>query len=264
MLKQLSGMDSMFLYAESHRAPLEVGALQIYDPSTAPDGIVRSDFPLLPQAITSFGATALNGWLYVLGGYSGTPHEYSKEGQSGAFYRLNLQDGRTWQELPGIEHLQSVALAAHGDSLIRIGGMRAANSASEAARLDSVTEVARFGLDTGTWQPLPDLPKGRSSHNAVVVGDTLYVLGGWQLVSGDDLPALLPPDDSDRRRRNRGGRRYSGYEQQFADPPHRADFSGIRHPRAAHSTMDLARPRAGEEPSGNLSARQYALRFWRQ
>ena len=31
----------MFLYAESHRAPLEVGALQIYDPSTAPDGIVR-------------------------------------------------------------------------------------------------------------------------------------------------------------------------------------------------------------------------------
>jgi WS/DGAT/MGAT family acyltransferase len=41
MLKQLSGMDSMFLYAESHRAPLEVGALQIYDPSTAPDGLVR-------------------------------------------------------------------------------------------------------------------------------------------------------------------------------------------------------------------------------
>ena len=41
MLKQLSGMDSMFLYAEKHRAPLEVGALQIYDPSTSPNGIVR-------------------------------------------------------------------------------------------------------------------------------------------------------------------------------------------------------------------------------
>jgi len=41
MLKQLSGMDSMFLYAESHRAPLEVGCLQIYDPSTAPKGEVR-------------------------------------------------------------------------------------------------------------------------------------------------------------------------------------------------------------------------------
>jgi len=41
MLKQLSGMDSLFLYAESHRAPLEVGCLQIYDPSTSPNGKVR-------------------------------------------------------------------------------------------------------------------------------------------------------------------------------------------------------------------------------
>jgi diacylglycerol O-acyltransferase len=41
MLKQLSGMDSLFLFAENHRAPLEVGCLQIYDPSTAPDGTVR-------------------------------------------------------------------------------------------------------------------------------------------------------------------------------------------------------------------------------
>jgi len=41
MFKQLSGMDSLFLYAESHRAPLEVGSLQIYDPSTAPGGKVR-------------------------------------------------------------------------------------------------------------------------------------------------------------------------------------------------------------------------------
>ena len=32
MLKQLSGMDSLFLYTENHRAPLEVGCLQIYDP----------------------------------------------------------------------------------------------------------------------------------------------------------------------------------------------------------------------------------------
>ena len=41
MLTQLSGMDSLFLFAENHRAPLEVGCLQIYDPSTSPDGTVR-------------------------------------------------------------------------------------------------------------------------------------------------------------------------------------------------------------------------------
>jgi len=41
MLKQLSGLDSMFLYAASDRAPLEVSSLQIYDPSTHPDGWVK-------------------------------------------------------------------------------------------------------------------------------------------------------------------------------------------------------------------------------
>jgi diacylglycerol O-acyltransferase len=41
MLRQLSGMDSLFLYTENHRAPLEVGCLQIYDPSTSPRGEVR-------------------------------------------------------------------------------------------------------------------------------------------------------------------------------------------------------------------------------
>ena len=41
MLQQLSGLDTMFLYMESSRTPLEVSSLQIYDPSTAPGGQVR-------------------------------------------------------------------------------------------------------------------------------------------------------------------------------------------------------------------------------
>jgi WS/DGAT/MGAT family acyltransferase len=41
MLKQLSGLDSMFLYSENSRMPLEVSSIHIYDPSTAPNGLVR-------------------------------------------------------------------------------------------------------------------------------------------------------------------------------------------------------------------------------
>lgn len=41
MLKQLSGLDSMFLYSENSRMPLEVSSLHIYDPSTAPSRTVR-------------------------------------------------------------------------------------------------------------------------------------------------------------------------------------------------------------------------------
>lgn len=40
-IEQLSGQDAMFVYAESHRTPMHIGALNIYDPSTAPGGKVR-------------------------------------------------------------------------------------------------------------------------------------------------------------------------------------------------------------------------------
>lgn len=40
-MQQLSGLDSLYLYTESSRAPLEVSTLWIYDPSTAPNGSVK-------------------------------------------------------------------------------------------------------------------------------------------------------------------------------------------------------------------------------
>ncbi|MCG8417377.1 MAG: hypothetical protein MJE77_05470 [Proteobacteria bacterium] len=146
----------------------------------------HSDTDLLPQAITSFGAAEHGGWLYILGGYFGEPHAYSKEGQSGALYRLNLARASGWEQLPGIEPLQSVALTAHGDALIRVGGMRAQNRSDQPENLQSVTEVARFRPSIGRWAAMPSLPEGRSSHDAVALGNTLYVLGGWQLVDGDE------------------------------------------------------------------------------
>lgn len=39
-MEELSPLDALFLYAETARAPMHVAALQIYDPSTAPDGDV--------------------------------------------------------------------------------------------------------------------------------------------------------------------------------------------------------------------------------
>ena len=38
---QLSGLDSVFLHAESARTPMHIGGCAIYDPSTAPNGHVR-------------------------------------------------------------------------------------------------------------------------------------------------------------------------------------------------------------------------------
>ncbi len=40
-MRQLSGVDSLFLFQETPAQPMHVGTLSIFDPSTAPDGIVR-------------------------------------------------------------------------------------------------------------------------------------------------------------------------------------------------------------------------------
>jgi N-acetylneuraminic acid mutarotase len=44
-----------------------------------------------------------------------------------------------------------------------------------------VNEVEAFDPLTRAWRSLPPLPEPRSSHDAVVVGDELYVVGGWEL-----------------------------------------------------------------------------------
>lgn len=148
-----------------------------------------SNTPLLPQVLTSFGATAHDGWLYVLGGYFGVPHEYSKAGQSGALYRVPVPGGKMsgsnggndWQELASVEPLQSVILVTHGDSIIRIGGMRAVNEPGTDPVLVSIDEVARYRPALGAWEAMTPLPEARSSHDAVMVGSKLYVIGGWRL-----------------------------------------------------------------------------------
>ncbi|MGI9287261.1 MAG: wax ester/triacylglycerol synthase family O-acyltransferase [Pseudomonadales bacterium] len=40
-MEQLSGLDAMFLHQEMDNAPMHIGPLFIYDPSTAPNGFVR-------------------------------------------------------------------------------------------------------------------------------------------------------------------------------------------------------------------------------
>lgn len=136
---------------------------------------------LLPQAVASFGAAESNNWLYVYGGHLGKKHHHSKENLTGAFYRMNLLNPGHWEELPPGTLLQSVALVSVNGVLYRIGGMTAYNSPGEEENLQSLDEVMRFDPAEGTWSAMPPLPDGRSSHDATVLGDRIYVAGGWKL-----------------------------------------------------------------------------------
>lgn len=143
-------------------------------------------FPPTPDAVSSFGAAVAGGYAYVYGGHAGKTHSYSVETTVGSLRRLKLDDPKAgWEDLPGGDRIQGLALVAHGDSVIRIGGMEPRNKAGEKANNHSIATVAKYDPAKKAWAKLPDLPAPRSSHDAVVIGDTLYVFGGWQMKAGE-------------------------------------------------------------------------------
>lgn len=145
-------------------------------------------FPPLPRPVSSFGAAICDGWLYVYGGHTAKPHEYSTEAVVGTFHRLNLAQPGVWEPLPGGPAMQGLALVAHGGKLYRIGGMQPRNAPGEPADNHSLTSFACYDPARGEWQELPDLPAGRSSHDATMVGDLLIVIGGWRMGGADAEP----------------------------------------------------------------------------
>jgi len=164
------------------RSSIRWAALLVLITAPAAAAAAAPAYPPLPEAFSSFGAAVADGHVYVYGGHTGTTHTYSTASVTGKFRRLNLARPELgWGELPGQLGLQGLALVAHQGKLIRVGGMQPRNAPGSKADNVSVASCAAFDPKTKQWTALPDLPAGRSSHDAVVVGDALIVVGGWQM-----------------------------------------------------------------------------------
>ena len=150
-------------------------------------------YPGYPEAVSSFGAAVLDDRLYVYSGHIGATHEHSEGNLSLAFRSLDLRDpDASWRSLDFRDPVQSASLVAYGGSLYRTGGMVAYNGYDELQEeLESVVAFERYAPASDEWTPLPPLPSGRSSHDAVVVGSVQYVFGGWQLSGGDSSSGVF-------------------------------------------------------------------------
>ncbi len=168
-------------YATLTVVPAEATAATVSSPA--------APFAALPQAVDSFGGAVLGDWLYVYGGHTGKTHKYSRETVSKHFRRLNLRDRVTWEELPCGPPLQGVTLMSHGGRLYRVGGMAPHNPPGQPSDLVSIADFARFDPESKTWTGLPPLPTPRLTHDSVVVGDRIYVIGGWSMNGGDSSSA---------------------------------------------------------------------------
>jgi N-acetylneuraminic acid mutarotase len=168
---------------------LPIGSTKPADekPVTAkPEADVKSQFADLPELVTSFGGAIADGSLYVFGGHTGDAHSYSLKEQGHQLRRLKLDGKSKWEVVAEGPHLQGLALVAHEDKVIRIGGFVAKNAEGEEHDLWSQNEVAAFDPQTKKWQELPPLPEPRSSFDAAVLDGVIYVIGGWQLQGGSD------------------------------------------------------------------------------
>lgn len=146
-------------------------------------------YATLPDpAVNSFGGATLGDWLYVYSGHVGRMHDYHEGTTTKTFRRLDLTDRTTWQDLPMTRDVQGVALVADGRFLYRIGGMVAVNQKGEPEDTRSIADFARFDPTTMTWVDLAPMPKPRSTHDAIVFENTVYVFGGWTLNGLDDAP----------------------------------------------------------------------------
>jgi N-acetylneuraminic acid mutarotase len=135
--------------------------------------------------LTSFGGAVVNGAFYLVGGYGGEPHRYTAEGQSSNIWKLPLSAPTTWSKVATLPYgLQGLAVVGHGDEVCRFGGNRVETTRDEKTSMLSVSDAACWNTKTGAWRTLPNLPKGRSSIDAVMIGSTVYIAGGWQLGDG--------------------------------------------------------------------------------
>ncbi len=134
----------------------------------------------MEQPVTSFGSAVLDGKVYTYGGHMGEAHGYDCDSQEKSLRRMDLTTG-VWETVATGPGLQGLALVAHGHKLYRLGGFVAKNAHGADNDLWSQTGVAAFDPQTNAWTEMPALPEARSSFDAAVLGDTIYVIGGWSM-----------------------------------------------------------------------------------
>ena len=134
--------------------------------------------------MVSFGACESKGYLYLHGGHKGKAHTYSKDNHENVFLRIKIKPRGEWEELKSGTPSQGYAMVAHKGRILKVGGSQATNAPDEDHNLHSLDIIESYNPKNNNWTLRGRLPEPRSSHEAVVIGDILYVFGGWDFGNG--------------------------------------------------------------------------------
>jgi len=139
---------------------------------------IKSLADLLSPERSSFGAVFHDNKIYIAGGHQGPGHVYPKES---FLNKLEVYDLETqvWQSLAPMNTAKhGFQMVAQGDHLYVFGGF--AYSEKHLPAWKSLDSIERYDIKTNRWTTLKTkLSVPRSSNAVAKVGNTVYLLGGW-------------------------------------------------------------------------------------
>ncbi|EKV29478.1 kelch-like 1 protein [Caenispirillum salinarum AK4] len=146
--------------------------------SGATDLVMEQVAELPEPARSSFGAATHKGKVYVAGGHQGAEHRYPPES---FLDRLDIYDPKTgtWRQGASMSvPRHGFEMVAHDGYLYAFGGF--AYSAEHDPGWRSLDIIERYDIAADRWEVLDArLPRPRSSNVAAAVGDTVFLIGGW-------------------------------------------------------------------------------------
>ncbi len=126
----------------------------------------------MPTARFSFGVAVVDGKIYAIGGSNGTHHLNVNEMYDPAT--------DTWTKKRSMPTARTdPATAVYQNKIYVIGGIVADSNPSYSG-YTGLTEV--YDPLTDTWETMEPMPAARSSLDANVVGDKIYLIGGKKYV----------------------------------------------------------------------------------
>ncbi len=137
--------------------------VEIYDPATD----AWTETTPLPEGRHHAGIAALNGYLYVIGGF--TKGGLSVWRAVATLYQFNPVN-QTWHELAPMPTARgALGVAVYQGHLYAIGGYGGDNNSAAVEVYDPQTNV---------WTPAAAMPTARDHLAVVTVGDKIYAIGG--------------------------------------------------------------------------------------
>jgi N-acetylneuraminic acid mutarotase len=138
-----------------------------------PENVITTHdaLPGAPIPRSAHSAVVYKNQMYIFGGWNG--HKSLND-----FYSLNL-DTLVWREIqtedaPSKRRMHSAVV--YNDKMYLFGGYDESRSAH------SYNELFCFDFETESWKLVPcrgNTPKGRSRAGATLVGNSMYIIGGW-------------------------------------------------------------------------------------